>query len=160
MREKGVFRKYSRNRTIHKPEISEFPCLHCGTCCSRYQPQISLSEARTISIKLNISWESFISDYIDPRWPGTQSFLLRQINGACIFLKPTTDKKQHLCLIHDFKPACCLDWQPGINRSECLDGLKANWDITLDSRGRILGTPQKIQALNLFIMSLNKPSSV
>ena len=135
-------------------DISNIPCLRCGNCCSKYQPRLSLSEARIIADKLGLSWERFLVQCTDPRWPGTQSFLIRHRKDICWFLHVSVDKKQSLCLIHAFKPACCQNWEAGLTRSECQDGLKAKWGLTVDSSRRICGPQQKIEAFERFIQSL------
>jgi hypothetical protein len=106
-----------------------------------------------IAGKLGIRWKDFIRDYTDPRWPGTESFLLRKNNGICLFLKASTDKKQNLCLIHGFKPSCCLEWESGLEQRECREGLKTAWDLTVDSSGQISGTPEKLAEFENFIKS-------
>jgi Fe-S-cluster containining protein len=120
-------------------------CICCGTCCSKYQPRLSLAEAQLLAQKLGISWEQFKDNYTDSRWPGTASFLLRHQNGACIFLQFSPSSKQKLCLIHDFKPECCLDWQAGWEKPECRGGLQNTWQLTVDSAGRVCGDPERVE---------------
>jgi len=91
------------------------------TCCSKHQAHLTLSEAQAISAKLEISWERFLAEYTDPRWPGTNSFLLRHADGACIFLKRSENGDHTLCQIHSFKPSCCLEWIAGPQHPECLE---------------------------------------
>jgi Fe-S-cluster containining protein len=107
---------------------SGFVCLCCGTCCTRYQPRVSLEEVNSIALNLKITAGDFIKKYTDHRWPGTQSFLIRQVNSTCSFLKPSADGKLMLCSIHSFKPSCCLEWQAGANRLECQEGLNKRWN--------------------------------
>ena len=148
--------KNYRKRHIYKLEITEMPCLFCGICCSKFQPQISISEAKIIAAKLGVSFECFLEECCDSRWPGTRNSLLRRINGACVFLHPSEDRQKKLCLIHAFKPSCCVEWKQGKDRPECLEGLKTYWDLTTDSSGNVCGTRSKIQALKRFILS-NRP---
>ena len=101
----------------------EFACFHCGVCCYVFQPQVNLNEAQALAKKLGIKWEVFKAEYTDPRWPGTQTFLLRKENGACIFLKKTPDGLS-LCRIHSAKPSCCSEWQAGLDKPECREGLR------------------------------------
>jgi hypothetical protein len=77
-----------------------------------------------IASHLNIAPDRFKKQYTDPRWPGIESFLIRQVNSICIFLKSSEDGERRLCSIHAFKPACCLEWQARADREECLTGLK------------------------------------
>jgi len=134
--------------------LSTIPCLRCGVCCSKFQPLIELTEAHRICEKLALHWENFLADYIDPRWPGTQNLLIRQVNRACIFLKPSLDKKHLLCAIHDFKPSCCLEWKSGLDRAECQSGLLAKWSLEINNRGKIQGTEEQIKLFKEYLLSL------
>ena len=144
--------KNNRKRQIYKLGISEIPCLCCGVCCSKFQPRLDLSEARTIAAHLGVNLERFLTDYTDPRWPGTRSLLLRHVNGACVFLRTSEEDKKKLCFIHSFKPSCCVEWKQGIDRSECLEGLKADWDLSVDYSGKICGPKEKIESFEKFIL--------
>ncbi len=146
-------------RRIHKLEMPEFLCFCCGVCCTKFQPRLSLIEARMLARDLGVSWKQFRAEYIDPRWPGSQSYLLRQIDGACIFLHAGGSSEPKLCSVHAFKPPCCTEWKAGTDRSECLEGLKNDWDLAIDSSGKICGTEEKIRAFEHFISVLNNPSS-
>jgi Fe-S-cluster containining protein len=95
---------------------------------------------------LGIAHQQFLDSYTDHRWPGTQSFLLIHRDGACIFLKNVPEKKIRLCGIHSFKPACCLDWEAGINKPECRKGLKDVWDLSVTPSGQISGEPEQLSA--------------
>ena len=106
-----------------------------------------------IAKKLEISWQQFLDEYTDPRWPGTTSFLIRHNDGGCVFLKLSPDN-QKLCLIHDFKPECCREWTSGLQRPECQDGLKRNWGLIVDSSGTVSGTQNKLEEFERFIRSL------
>jgi uncharacterized protein len=112
-----------RIRASNKKQSNDFVCLCCGTCCSIYQPRISLDEVHIIAGKLNLSVSQFVEQYTDRRWPGTQSYLIRHVNSACVFLKPSLDNRLKLCSIHDFKPICCLEWQASSDRRECQTGI-------------------------------------
>ena len=118
----------NRDRPSSSQQSSDFVCLCCGTCCSRYQPRISLAEVDTIASNLNFTTDQFIEQYTDQRWPGTQSFLIKHVNSACVFLKPSENGQLKICSIHAFKPACCLDWQAGADRQECQEGLSKKCD--------------------------------
>lgn len=118
-----------RIRCASNSNFSDFACLCCGTCCSRYQARVELSEIDEIAQNLGISNEQFIQQYTDPRWPGTRSFLIRHVDSVCIFLKPSEDGQVRLCSIHAFKPACCLEWQAQADRSECQEGLNRRGNV-------------------------------
>ena len=97
------------------------PCLQCGVCCTRCQPQINAEEASIIAQSLDISLEDFYRDYIDKK-AQMAICLLRQSNSGCVFLQYEGEKA--LCTIHPFKPEACRRWIPSLSRSECRDGLK------------------------------------
>jgi hypothetical protein len=118
----------SRKRKADNKKSSDFVCLCCGTCCSRYQPRISLEEVDSIARNLNINADQFIQQYTDHRWPGTQSFLIQHVNSACVFLKSSENGDLKICSIHTFKPACCLDWQARADRAECQEGMNKKHD--------------------------------
>jgi Fe-S-cluster containining protein len=119
---------------------------------------LSLAEARQIAGALGVSWHQFRQKYLDQRWPGTNSLLIRQNSGRCAFLKtsrhkgntPTAD-----CVIHAFKPACCREWKAGLDRAECQQGLKILWGVTVDSSEAFCGPREKIQDLQRFIKWLS-----
>ena len=62
-------------------------CFRCGECCARYQVLLSLMEAQRIADDLGLPFDVFLDRYVDQRWHGSESFLLRQRGGACIFLE-------------------------------------------------------------------------
>lgn len=135
-------------------KASEIPCIRCGICCSKYQPFLGLEEAHLIAGKLGSGWEHFLATYSDPRWPGDQIVLIRHVNGACPFLLTYPEKKQSLCLIHSYKPKCCQEWESRLNRTDCREGLKTVWDLTIDSTGRVCGSREKIESFTRYLESL------
>ncbi len=126
----------SRNRQSFSTPPG-FRCLRCGTCCQKYQPRLSAGESARLAAALGISAEQFLERFTDHRWPGTQSFLLSQKDGACIFL--TRSRGQSLCGIHPIKPQCCRDWVPDILKPECQAGLEKRFRLTVDAQGRLQG---------------------
>jgi Fe-S-cluster containining protein len=144
--------KDSRSRLI--PEAAEIGCIRCGVCCRKYQPFLSLEEARIVADKLGASWESFQEQYADPRWPGEQIILIRHQNGACPFLHTENGSGQALCIIHRFKPACCREWECRMDRADCREGLKTIWNLEIDQTGQIIGTNQKLDEFAAFLRSL------
>jgi hypothetical protein len=75
------------------------PCFRCGVCCTRYQVRLSLVEARQIADELGLDWDEWLDRYVDQRWPGTDSFLLRHCNGACVFLERIESRNVTRCLV-------------------------------------------------------------
>lgn len=102
-----------RGRTI--------PCLQCGVCCTRWQPQIDAEEASIIAQGLGISLEDFHRDYVDEK-PQIAICLLRRSDNGCVFLQYEDEKAS--CIIHTFKPEACCRWMPSLSRPECKEGLK------------------------------------
>jgi Fe-S-cluster containining protein len=139
--------------------VYDFTCFRCGTCCSRYQPRLSLNEAHNLADKLKVSWEDFLEQYTDRRWPGTQSFLIRAHNDACLFLQTPANKKQRLCLIHLYKPACCREWQSGLDHPECRQGLFDIWRLIVDSTGHLCGSPENVQEFEVYVNTLSSNPS-
>jgi hypothetical protein len=96
---------------------------------------------------LGLTPAKFISEYTDPRWPGTRSFLLTHRDGACVFLYTTADHGLSLCRIHAFKPACCRDWAAGTLKPECQAGLHKLLGITVDSTAGLVATSDQLLLL-------------
>jgi hypothetical protein len=141
---------------IVKLEEGEAPftlCFRCGVCCTKYQVRLNQVEARQIADGLGISWDEFLERYVDQRWPGVESFLLRQDNGACVFLKQKEDN-QSICLIHPFKPSACQEWVPSLHRRECREGLAKYWGLRVGSQGELQGEEERIYRFQLFLKSL------
>jgi hypothetical protein len=141
---------------IHKQKGFTVPCFRCGVCCSKYQVRLTLEEAQRIAAELQITWDEFVNVYLDLRWPGTESFLLRQGNRGCIFLKQGKGESIASCLIHSFRPSSCRDWAPGLNRPECLEGLSRYWALSVDSNGELKGTGEEMQRFQEFLESITK----
>lgn len=129
-------------------------CFRCGICCTKYQVNISLIEGRLIADVLGLDWNKFIAEYTDPRWPGTNSLLLIQLNGACVFFKQVDRRKETSCLIHTFRPASCRDWTPGWHRRECQEGLARYWGLAVDSSGKLQGDEKRIKRFQSFSQAL------
>jgi len=135
------------------------PCLRCGVCCSRYQAQLDLIEARRIADGLCLNWHTFLDNYIEPLWTGADSFLLRQQDGVCIFLKHTDEAHRTICLIHAWKPSACREWTPSPYRRECQEGLLKHWRLRVTPQGKIQGSDERIQRFQIFMESLKKISA-
>jgi len=136
-------------------ENGAIPCFRCGVCCTRYQVRLDLIKARRICDELGLKWNMFPGRYIDSQWPGSDSFLLRKENGACIFLKDTNIPGSKVCLIHMFKPSACRDWSPSLHRHECQQGLAKYWNITVNDEGKLCGSDERILLFRQYLESLN-----
>ncbi len=111
------------NERSGEPKELSIPCFRCGVCCTRYQVRLSLVEARQIADDLGFDWDEWLDRYVDQRWPGTDSFLLRHCNGACVFLERIEARNVTRCLIQSFKPSACREWTPSLYRRDCQEGL-------------------------------------
>jgi Fe-S-cluster containining protein len=138
-----------------KLDISTIPCIRCGTCCSKFQPQVDVSEAQRICSILGLNWDRFLAGYIDNRWPGKRNLLIKHMDGKCIFLQSSNNPKQLLCSIHDFKPACCLNWKPGLDRIECKTGLSDQWNLKTGVTGSLTGTRKSVETFRQYLLSLD-----
>lgn len=131
------------------------PCFRCGICCIKFQARMNLVESKHIADKLGISWDEFTDRYLDPRWPGAESFLLNQSNGACVFLEHDEGSNISSCLIHPFRPTSCREWMPSQYHPECQEGLDKCWGLKVSSEGKLQGTEDRIQRFQSFWESLH-----
>lgn len=134
-----------------KDNLEEPTCFRCGVCCTKYQVNLSMVEARHIADELGIEWNKFLEEHTDHSWPGTYSLLLRQVNGACIFFKQVDECRKATCLIHTFRPASCRDWTPGMQRRECQEGLTKYWGLTVYPSGKLKGQEERIKRFQSFL---------
>jgi Fe-S-cluster containining protein len=135
------------------------PCFRCGVCCREHHVRLSLVEARRIADGLGLCWMEFLEQYIEPRWPGSDSFLLRQHNGACIFFQDAGSNDRTSCLIHPFKPSACRDWTPSLYRRECQDGLAKRWGLRVGSLGELQGLDERIKEFQSFLSLMDGENS-
>ncbi len=144
----------SRFSESKKPVESSIPCFRCGVCCSVYQGNLNRAEGQHIADWLGLAWEEFLNEYTDKRWPGVRNFLLRQSNGACVFLERGECSRMTRCLIHPVRPLSCRDWLPGWHQRECRDGLARHWGLAVNPSGQLAGSAQQIQEFRHFLESL------
>ncbi len=100
----------------------EMSCQRCGVCCTKWQPPLDKAEAKAIARVLKVSLANFLQDYSE-RYPlKTDKYLLRQKDGACVFLRFINGLAT--CDIYEYKPETCRNWKPSLERSECQEGLR------------------------------------
>ena len=128
---------------------TEITCFRCGECCRKYQVLLEREELRRLADYLHISASEFIEKYSDPCWPGTIKYLVRQVEGACPFLRG--DDKEFLCSVHVVKPGACRAWAASQSQRECRQGLKRYWNLSLDSAGEVNGKPDDVRAFKYFL---------
>jgi Fe-S-cluster containining protein len=145
---------------ISSENISEwgtavFPCFCCGICCTDYQPHLDKRESQSIADHLGITLQKFLDDCTDPLWPGTDTHLLRHVDGMCLFLERKEEKAKWLCRIHAFKPDACLEWAAGLEKKECRRGLSRYWGLSVDDSGNLTGSPEDLECFQTFLKTLN-----
>ena len=136
-------------------EWKAIPCLCCGICCTRWQPQIDGEEAGTIAQGLGISLEEFYQYYVEENPRRLGICLLRRDEKGCIFLQ--YEGEQASCIIHPFKPTACRQWMPSLSRPECKEGLKRrkSGDHLL-LPGEIYGSEEELSAFCHSLENLEK----
>ncbi len=120
-------------------------CFRCGICCTEYQVNLSLAEGQRIADRLELVWEEFLNRCGDTSWPGIRNSLLRNRNGACVFLERIEGSKVTRCRIHAFTPSSCMDWVPSLYRRECQKGLANYWGLAVSLSGQLEGSTQKVR---------------
>ena len=127
------------------PKRKELPCFRCGVCCMKYSPRVTTAEAEHIADSLGVSLEVFLERYVDDSWFEPGYYLLDTQDGACIFLSESEDARIKFCRIHAIRPQVCREWQPRLDRKECLEGLEKCWGLTVDSSGQLRGPEDKLR---------------
>jgi Fe-S-cluster containining protein len=136
-------------------EWKAIPCLRCGVCCTRWQPQIDGEEAGIIAQGLEVSLEEFYQYYVEENPLRLGLCLLRRDEKGCIFLQ--YEGEQASCIIHPFRPTACRQWMPSLSRPECREGLKrceSGDHLLLPSE--IYGSEEELSALCHSLENLDK----
>ena len=149
-----------RNDHYCEQASTVIPCFRCGISCTRHQVRLDMIEAKRIADGSGLALEIFADTYLDQHHPEARSFLIRQRDGACVFLKRVKADKRANCLIHSFKPSACREWTPSLYRRECPEGLVRHWGVTVNSSGQLHGPEEATQAFRLFLESLAKTEEV
>ena len=135
------------------PAGTAIPCFRCGLCCTRYQAPLTTAEAVAIADALGMSLDTFLDRYIDDAWFEPGRFLLDTDTGACVFLQPASDGRVAACKIHPLRPQACRDWEAGLHKKECLEGLRVHWGLTASPSGKLLGSEEDVRRFRAFIRS-------
>ncbi|MCL2149409.1 MAG: YkgJ family cysteine cluster protein [Dehalococcoidia bacterium] len=135
-------------------QLFDLICFRCGECCRRYQVLLDRTGIALLSKHMGLSTEDFRRRYADPRWPGTNTCLVQQINGSCPFLRG--EGREFLCTVHLNKPQPCRDWAASPAKLECQRGLQKLWKLTVDSSGHLQGMPEDISAFQGFLNTCAK----
>jgi Fe-S-cluster containining protein len=103
-------------------EKSAIPCHQCGVCCERWQPLVTDAEIDRLAGYLLTDAVSLRESYT-AAYPFDDSVtLLRQVDGACVFLRREPSGRS-LCAVHPARPDVCRSWTASLDRRECVDGL-------------------------------------
>jgi len=117
---------------------------------------MSLTEAHRIADTLKLAWQEFIDNFIDPRWPGKNTFVLKAVAGKCIFLDQEEGSSIGLCRIHVFKPASCAEWKATSFKKECRQGLSRYWNLSIGENEELQGSPDDLLCFQKYIDSLTQ----
>ena len=82
---------------------------------------ISPEEIRRINTYLGINIDDWQQHYAGVGPDYHNHFPIRQINGACVFLRK--HRSEYSCGIQPVKPDCCVDWIPSLDKKECREGF-------------------------------------
>lgn len=104
-------------------ERSAIPCHRCGVCCERWQPLVSDAEVADLAAFLGMEPQDVVEAYTVTYPLDDAVRLLRQRDGACVFLRYEADGRA-LCSVHPARPDVCRGWTASLDRRECLDGLR------------------------------------
>ncbi len=103
-------------------EASAIPCHQCGVCCERWQPLVGDDEIERLAAFLGQGVESVREAYTELYPFDDSTRLLRQRQGACIFLTREASGRSR-CSVHPARPDICRSWTASLDRRECIDGL-------------------------------------
>ena len=129
----------------------EVPCFQCGVCCLKWQPLLSPAELRELAASLGLTLRTFNRRYTRT-YPVRRGY--RQLRtgdtGGCVFLQPlaqgspepcrrapsgaqasrlpvpgeTPGTLLYACSIYENRPQVCRDWKAGLDKRECLEGIR------------------------------------
>ena len=106
----------------YEQEESSIECFRCGICCMLYRPKVSREEIERIAQELSMSKKEFVSKYV--RTIPEKGISILQNNAEhCPFLSMENETQKATCIIHHFRPNACKNWQAGLSRPECREGL-------------------------------------
>ena len=133
---------------------TRFDCILCGICCSVYQVRITAEEAAALASHMSMGFYDWVGRFCDPRWYDSRSYLVRHEDGHCIFLKRGSDRRTFLCSVYDLRPGSCREWQAGLDKPECVEGLRRYWRVAVNGDGNMIGAPGALSRLHDYLQSL------
>ena len=103
---------------------AEIPCFQCGVCCMKWQPLLAPAELQELAAGLGMRTRIFNRRYTRP-YPLRRGW--RQLRtgdtGGCVFL--AFEEGRAICTVYAIRPTVCRDWKAGLDKRECLEGMKA-----------------------------------
>lgn len=140
----GRQRDYASQQGGFEP-WQQMPCLRCGVCCTKWQPQVDIEVANNLARQLGMSLKRFLKEYAIKYPVKRNSYVFQRRQGACVFLKHEAEFAT--CAIHAFKPQACCDWMPSLSRRECQEGLrKRPSQANLMRPQELYVSPEELQA--------------
>jgi Fe-S-cluster containining protein len=122
----GITNSYMRLKDGSERRVGDnlvpIECFRCGTCCTRFRPEVSRREIERIARKLGIPIEAFFAEYVR-RVPIKEGYILQSSADTCPFLRRDGESAKSACTIYSFRPKVCRDWVPSLSRVECREGL-------------------------------------
>lgn len=118
--EKAIL-KTTAGEELTAGEQIPIPCFRCGICCTCYQAPLVARDIESIASALGVSTREFISRYA-LKVPTREGYLLRRDDDGCVFLARDEDDKAR-CTVYTARPQACREWQAGLSRPACLEGL-------------------------------------
>ena len=138
---------------MNNEEVST-ACFLCGVCCTKYQIRLTLIETKRIADSSGHTWEDWLERFTIQGWPGSDNFVLRRHNGACVFLEQVEGSNVSRCLIQSFKPNTCREWNSSLYQRACQEGLAKYWGLTVSPLGQPEGHDQDCRRFLSFLESL------
>lgn len=138
---------------FYRPAEPSALCFRCGVCC-RLWVFLTSEEAGRIAALVNLDRRDFTIEYWDRSVSPEECLVLKQQDGACIFLRDKADDREKACGIYEARPLVCRDFTPSLLNKECRHGLKQYWELTATVAGRVEGTAEKRRRFNGFLNKL------
>ncbi|MCX6020257.1 MAG: YkgJ family cysteine cluster protein, partial [Chloroflexi bacterium] len=130
------------------------PCFQCGLCCIKWQPLLSPPEIRQMAADLGLSARTFRRRHIRP-YPLRRGWgmLTTGATGGCTFL--AFEQGRSICTVYAHRPAVCREWGAGLDKSECVTGLRRMGDEGLLTLDTLLDVPAERAELTEAVMKAN-----
>ncbi len=135
------------------PEAPAYPCFRCGQCC-RLRVFLTYEEAERITEATNLSLEDFATVYWARSIDSQEFMVLKEENGACLFLRDGGNPREKTCVIYESRPDVCREFVPSYLRKECQDGLIRFWNLKTTPSGRLEGDEERVKAFEVFLRNV------